>query len=128
MRAILELPTAARVAYLGLAGVDTNANGQRSAGLRLPLLVERGKLAEHRQRGSTSADDMVFLRDGGIPHGQDSVAGVIDDHTALRHDLFRKSLHHVADDAATHLGAEALRKVCEAAQVANQNGHFLISA
>lgn len=71
---------------------------------------------------------MVRLLERGIPHRQDAVADVIDDRAAVVGNLLAEPRHQVANHPASNLRPKSLRQGREAPHVAEEDGHFLMTA
>ena len=127
-RPVVELARAAGVADLSRASIDADAQGQGAAGDLTPLRIEEMHRLEHAQAGPASAEGVVCLGQRRVPHRQNAVAGVIDDHPCLFQDGLGEAFHEGAHEPAGLVGAETHGQARETAQVAGQDCHVLASA
>ena len=66
--------------------------------------------------------------EGARPHGHELVADVVDEHALVREHAVGEHAHHVADPFDRPLRAEPLADAAEAADVAEEERHFLRAA
>ncbi len=125
-RAVLQPPEAAGVADEGFAGVDADAQRQGGLDHRAPALVEPGQFAEHGLRRAAGARGVVGLGQWSIPHREDSVADVVDNHTAVLVNPRGEPLQDVAHEDAGLACPQSLGDPGEAADIADKDRHLAI--
>src|SRR4029079_14522048 len=117
---VFQSATAAGIADLGSAGVNSDAQTNDAAESLGPLAVDGGQFIGHRQGGLHGPVSMLCDLRRRIPHRGEAIAVVVDHNATVVHDLIRQAIENVGQQVVGFAGPNPLRYFGEAAKVGEE--------